>query len=157
MKLNKLMNMALMMGLMMSALTVVTAFAQQPTADIEAKVEAFEDAALTKPIANNGSTANLTVTYVRLSVRNKGAVKAENFVVSGAVRCNDNVVYKTPDLMKMTLNPNQTQVIQVAKVQFNGTTNKVTASLVTNVMKFVPETNMANNTSKIAYTGMVVH
>ena len=173
MKLNKLMNFALTMGLTMGALTVGTALAQRPetikaapvtslnvTADLEVKIEAFEDAACTKPISNGGVTVYSgggPANYVRLSVKNKGAVKAENFPLAYAVRRSGVDVYKTPEVLKLSLNPNETKVFPVVKVQLVGTTNDVAASIIANQMKMMPEANMTNNTAKFNFTGKVVH
>ena len=174
MKLTKLMNFALTLGLTMGALTVGSALAQQRTetikatpianltvtADLEVKIEAFEDAACTKPIANGGVTlysGGAPANYVRLSVKNKGPVKAENFPLSYAVRRSGMDVYKTPELLKLSLNPNEVKVFPVVKVQLIGTTNDISAGIVANPMKLMPEANMSNNIGKFAFTGKVVH
>jgi hypothetical protein len=174
MKLNKMINFALTMGLTMGALTVGTALAQKVegvkmapintnlaiTPDLEVKIEAFEDEACTKPISNGGSTVysgGAPANFVRLSVKNKGAVKAENFPLTYAVRRSGVDVFKTPELLKLTLNPNESKVFPVVKVQLVGVTNEVTASIVANMMKIMPEANMNNNNAKFKFTGKVVH
>jgi CARDB len=165
MKLDKLMNVALTMGLMMGALMIGSALmpkadAMFATADLESKVEVFEDAACTKPVPNGANipfSGGSPSFYVRLSVKNKGTVNAENFKVSYAVRRSGVDIYKTPQLIDLSLNANATKVFPVVQVPLSGTTNEVTASIIANPMKFMPEDNTSNNTAKIKVIGSVAH
>lgn len=170
MKLNKLMNIALKTGLALSltmgALTAGTALmpkadAMFATPDLETKAEVFEDAALTKPVLNGQERAyggGSPTFYVRLSVKNKGTVKAENFKVAYTVSRSGVAVYKTPpQLLQLSLNANETRFFPVMQVSLAGTTNEVTASILANPMRLMAEDNMSNNTAKIKVIGSVAH
>lgn len=165
MKLNKLMNFALTLSLTLGALTTGTALtpkadAMFATADLEAKVEVFEDAACTKPVPNGANipySGGSPSFYVRLSVKNKSTVKAENFPLSYAVRRSGVDIYKTPNLLTLSLDANGTKVFPVVQVPLAGVTNEVTASIVANPMKLMPEDNMSNNIAKIKVIGTVAH
>ena len=130
------------------------------TDDLESKVEVFEDAACTKPVpngANTPSSGGSPSFYVRLSVKNKSTVQAENFKLSYSVRRSGTDIFKTPGLLSLSLNANETKVFPVVQVQLSGTTNEVTAQMAANPMKLMPEDNTSNNVAKINVVGSVAH
>jgi subtilase family serine protease len=123
--------------------------------DLEVKIEAFEDAACTKAIANNGYMFE-SAAWVRLTIKNKGAVAAENFTYKGVIDVDGNKVYN-PDAAKMTLAANQSKQLAVVKVPLGGTTDVVTAKLLADIGNFVKETNEANNSATFKFTSQTAH
>lgn len=123
--------------------------------DLEAKIEAFEDAACTKPIANNGYMFQ-TLAWVRLTIKNKGAVATGNFTYKGVIDVDGNKVYN-PDAAQMSLGANQSKQIGVIKVQLGGTTDVVTAKLLADIGNFVQETTDSNNIANFKFTSQTAH
>lgn len=123
--------------------------------DLEVKVEAFEDAACTKAIANNGYMFQ-TMAWVRLTIKNKGAVAAENFTYKGVIEVDGNKVYD-PAAAKMTIAANQSKQLGVVKVQLGGITDVVTAKLLADIGNFVKETNESNNSATFKFTSQTAH
>lgn len=123
--------------------------------DLEVKVEAFEDAACTKAIPNNGFMFE-TLAWVRLTIKNKGAAAAENFTYKGVIEVDGNKVYD-PAAAKMTIAANQSKQLGVIKVQLGGTTDVVTAKLLADIGNFVKETNESNNSATFKFTSQTAH
>ena len=123
--------------------------------DLEAKIEAFEDAACTKPIANNGQIFQ-TLAWVRLTIKNKGAVPSGSFIYKGMIDVDGNKVYN-PDAAQMSLAANQSKQIGVIKVQLGGTTDVVTAKLLADIGNFVQETTDSNNIANFKFTSQTAH
>lgn len=123
--------------------------------DLEAKIEAFEDAACTKPIANNGSMFQ-TLAWVRLTIKNKGAVPSGSFLYKGMIDVDGNKVYN-PDPASMSLAANQSKQIGVIKVLLGGTTDVVTAKLLADVGDGVKETTNSNNIATFKFTSQTAH
>jgi subtilase family serine protease len=123
--------------------------------DLEVKVEAFEDAACTKAIANNGYIFQTTA-WVRMTIKNKGAAAAENFVFKGVIDVDGNKVYN-PDAAKLTIPANQSKQIAVVKVPLGGTTDVVTAKLLADIGNFIKESNESNNIASVKFTSQTAH
>lgn len=123
--------------------------------DLEVKIEAFEDAACTKAIANNG-TMFQTTAWVRLTIKNKGAVAADNFTFKGVIDVDGNKVYD-PAAAKMSIPANQSKQLGVVKVPLGGITDVVTAKLLADIGNFVKETNETNNSATFKFTSQTAH
>lgn len=123
--------------------------------DLEAKIEAFEDAACTKPITNNGSMFQ-TLAWVRLTIKNKGAAASGSFLYKGMIDVDGNKVYN-PDPAQMSLAANQSKQIGVIKVLLGGTTDVVTAKLLADVGDGVKETTNSNNIATFKFTSQTAH
>jgi hypothetical protein len=123
--------------------------------DLEAKVEAFEDAACTKPIANNGQIFQ-TLAWVRLTIKNKGPVTSGSFIYKGVIDVDGNKVYN-PDAATMTIPANQSKQIAVVKVPLGGTTDVVTAKLLADIGDGVKETTNSNNIATFKFTSQTAH
>lgn len=130
----------------------------QITPDLEVTIEAFENANGTGKINNGGTTVYSgggPKNYVRFTIKNKGAVKAENFTYKMVVRCNGNKVYDPP-ATQLSLNAGETKVFPLVPVTLAGITNNVEADMLANIMRLMKEDNMANNKAEFKFTGKVV-
>jgi hypothetical protein len=169
MKWNQRLNFVLMLSLVLGALSPAWAGNRLPAGpvksgfelfpDLEVKIEAFEDAACTKPIANGGETnygGGAPANYVRLSVKNKGPVKATNFILNYAVRRDGVDIFKPAQALRLSLESGATKVFPLVKVQLTGITNEISATILANIGGTVPEPNKSNNLIKFSFTGHVV-
>ncbi|MFN0121727.1 MAG: CARDB domain-containing protein [Blastocatellia bacterium] len=172
----KFTNIALSLSL--SLITVIGAFAQQqqgPTAiaqgtvvanpnlqvaaDLEVKIEVFEESNGAKPIPQGASlpySGGAPSSYVRFTIKNKGAAKAENFTYKMVVN-RDGIKVHDPAAAQITLNPGESKVFPLVKVGLPGTTNEMEAKVLADIGNFVKETNEQNNSMTFKWKASVVH
>ncbi|HWQ33950.1 MAG TPA: CARDB domain-containing protein [Blastocatellia bacterium] len=125
--------------------------------DIEVKIEASENASMT-PLLNNGSSLPVqgAKIYVRFTIKNTGAVKAENFTYKMVIERDGLKVYD-PAAAKLTLNANETKTFPPVEVSLPGHTNVVDARILADIGNLVQEKNEQNNKATFKFTGQVLH
>lgn len=118
--------------------------------DLEVTVQAFEDQAGQKPIANGSTVFDKTAVWVRFTVRNKGFVKADRFVYKAMVYQNGT---KTADPMAetITLESNQTKTLPMIKLNISSRTEQISARMIADIGDFVKETNELNNRMELNF------
>lgn len=155
---------AMFSSIILATALIVTALAQGQTAqspqviqlapDIEVEVAAFpqQSAGLFTRIQNGSSQPGLTSSWVRFTIRNKSNTPTGNFTYKMVARDGQTKLYDPP-AAQLSLNGKEEKVFPLVKLNHDGKSFAISASLLADIGNFVKESNESNNKHEVKYTG----
>lgn len=150
-------------SIILASALIVTALGQgriadkqvlQVAPDIEVEVAAFpqQSAGLFTRIQNGSSQTGLTSSWVRFTIRNKSVTPTGNFTYKMVARDGQNKLYDPP-AAQLSLNGKEEKVFPLVKLNHDGKSFAISASILADIGNFVKESNESNNKHEVKYTG----